>query len=220
MLFRDRDHAGQLLAQALTREPLERPVVYALPRGGMPVARRIADVLEAPLELVLVRKIGVPWQPEVAAAAVADGGRPQIVFNEDVMAIHGLTRDTVEQLAVQELYEIERRRQLYVKDRPLIDVRGRDAIIVDDGIATGATFKCALHAIRRRNPARIIAAVPVASTEAAHEIERLVDRLVCLAIPERLDAVSQYYGDFSQLTDDNVIRQLGPAKERAVSARH
>lgn len=208
MIFRDRDHAGQLLAQALTSRAFDRPVVYALPRGGVPVARRVAEALHAPLDVLLVRKIGVPWRPEVAAAAVADGGQPEIVFNEGVMAASGLTHDTVEQLAVRELREIERRRQLYLKDRATVDVEGRDAIIVDDGIATGATLKSAIQAIRRRSPARVIVAVPVASPETAADVGALADDIVCLSTPVNLYAISVHYSSFPQLTDEDVIELL------------
>jgi putative phosphoribosyl transferase len=212
MIFRDRDHAGQLLAQALSGRHFDRPVVYALPRGGVPVARHVADALNAPLDLLLVRKIGVPWRPEVATAAVANGGQPEIIFNEDIMAASALTRDTVEQLAVRELHEIERRRRVFLKDRPSPDVRGRDAIIVDDGIATGATLKSAIHAVRRRDPSRIIAAVPVASRDMVAELQTLADDVVCISAPANLHAVSLHYADFPQLTDQDVVRLLIEAK--------
>jgi putative phosphoribosyl transferase len=208
MVFRDRAHAGQLLASVLKQRSFHQPVVLALPRGGVPVACPIADALRAPLDLVMVRKIGVPWQPELAAAAVTDGKWPEIALNEEVMRFANLTRDTIEQLAVPELREIERRRRLYLRNRSPIDIHGRDAIVVDDGMATGATFKTAIKAIRLRSPRRIIGAVPVASAEAISELRTLVDDLVCLLIPPELSSVGASYEDFSQLTDDEVIQLL------------
>jgi putative phosphoribosyl transferase len=217
MIFRDRDHAGELLARALVGRAFERPVIYALPRGGVPVARHVADALHAPLELLIVRKIGVPWQPELAAGAVADGGHAEIVFNEEVMASSGLTHDTIEQLAVEELQEIERRRRLYSRGSSPVDVSGRDAIVVDDGIATGATFKVAIRALRRRSPARVILATPVGSAGSVAELRGLVDDIVCLSTPVNLYSIGAHYSDFRQLTDQDVIflldRSSAPSRQ-------
>src|SRR3954451_10457673 len=152
MLFTDRPDAGRRLAERLRARKPENPVVLALPRGGVPVGLEIARALNAPLDLLLVRKIGVPSRPELAAAAIVDGERPDLVFNEDVMAAAGLDVATIEDLAARELTEIERRRSTYLSGRAPIAVSGRSAIVVDDGIATGATMRAALTALKRRGP--------------------------------------------------------------------
>ncbi|MFZ1104878.1 MAG: phosphoribosyltransferase family protein, partial [Hyphomicrobiaceae bacterium] len=158
--FASRQAAGRALAGELTKKHLVAPVVLALPRGGVPVAVEIARVLKAPLDLVLVRKIGVPYQPELAAAAVVDGGQPEIVINEDVISLAGLDRDYIDQEAKRELAEIERRRQVYLGGRARVPLEGRTLIVVDDGIATGASIRAALKALRRRGPKALILAVP------------------------------------------------------------
>jgi putative phosphoribosyl transferase len=175
--FANRQAAGRALAGELTKTHLVAPVVLALPRGGVPVAVEIAKTLRAPLDLVLVRKIGVPFQPELAAAAVVDGGQPEIVINEDVISLAGLDRDYIDRQAKRELAEIERRRQAYLGGRPLVPLEGQTLIVVDDGIATGASIRAALRALRRRKPKALVLAVPVAPADTVEALRAEVDPL-------------------------------------------
>lgn len=209
--FADRRAAGQALAQVLAGRPLADPVVLALPRGGVPVAAEIARRLQAPLDLVFVRKIGLPYQPELAAAAVVDGGDPEIVTNDDVIGLSGVGRDYLDRAAMRELAEIERRRRAYLRDRPRVPLEGRTLILVDDGIATGASVRAALKALRRRKPRALILAVPVAAAETIEELRREVDDIVCLAMPEPFLAIGIHYADFHQLSDEDVVRILDAA---------
>jgi putative phosphoribosyl transferase len=175
--FADRKSAGIRLAEAvaaLMREhpELDDPVLLALPRGGVPVALEIARALRAPLDLVMVRKIGVPWQPELAAAAVVDGDEPQLVVNREVVEMAGMSQADLEAAERRELDEIDRRRRLYLGTRALVPLEGRDAIVVDDGIATGATTRAALKGVRRRRPRSLTLAVPVAPPDTLESSRR------------------------------------------------
>lgn len=210
-MFRDRADAGRQLALALERFKALGPVVLALPRGGVPVGFEIAKALEAPLDLVLVRKIGAPGEPELAVAAIVDGDRPETVYNRDVMAELGLTEAYVKQAAIAEFAEIERRRRAYLGDRPRVDAAGRAAIVVDDGIATGATMRAALVATRRANPSRLVLAVPTAPRETIEALKSDVDEVVCLEMPSRFLAISMGYQVFPQLGDDEVRELLARA---------
>jgi predicted phosphoribosyltransferase len=165
MPFIDRTDAGRRLAKALARYKGQHPVVLALPRGGVPVAAEVAAALDAPLDLILVRKIGVPFQKELAMGAVVDGAEPVIVRNEEVIRLTGVSEDDFNATRDQELAEIERRRQRYLGNRPYPQIAGRTVIVVDDGIATGATTRAALRAIRMRKPGKLVLAVPVAPTD-------------------------------------------------------
>ena len=211
MRYRDREQAGQLLADRVAELRLDRPVVYALPRGGVPAAREVSARLKAPLDLLLVRKIGVPWQPELAAAAVVDGERPIIVRNEKIIAGTDLSDEAISAAARRECAEIERRRALYLGKRPPVLAEGRDVVIVDDGVATGASLKAAIQAVNRRGPKSVTVAVPVGAPDTLREIETMVDRLICLYAPPRLTSIGAYYDDFHQLTDDEVIELLTPS---------
>jgi putative phosphoribosyl transferase len=211
--FADRSEAGRMLARALGHKHLADPVVLALPRGGVPVAAEIARRLKAPLDIVLVRKIGVPYQRELAAAAVVDGGEAEIVTNDDVMAQAGLARADVERLAGQELAEIERRRQAYLPGRKRVPLDGRTVILVDDGIATGASVRAALVALRRRRPRALVLAVPVAPADTIAALRSEVDDVVCLKMPEPFVAIGLYYRDFHQLSDGDVVRALASGGE-------
>lgn len=206
--FADRAAAGRALAEELQQLGLERPVVQALPRGGVPVGFEIAAVLRAPLDLVLVRKIGAPGQPELAVGAVVDGSRPETVLNRDIVRHLGLSERWIEAAAAQQLEEIERRRRTYFEGRRRVPVEGRTAIVVDDGIATGATMQAALHATRRSGPKTLVLAVPVAPPDTLERLRRDCDRVVCLAAPASFTAVGSYYDDFTQVDDETVIRLL------------
>jgi predicted phosphoribosyltransferase len=203
--FKDRTDAGKRLAAALAEYKDQRPAVLALPRGGVPVAAEVAALLAAPLDLILVRKIGVPFQPELAMGAVVDGGSPLIVRNEGVIQLAGIDEPDFEAICNRELEEIERRRRLYLGNRKRVDVAGRIAIIVDDGIATGATIRAALRATRMRNPKKLVLAIPVAPSDSLAVMRAEADDVVCLEDYAQFGAIGLYYSDFRQLSDEEVI---------------
>ena len=208
MPFHDRSEAGRKLAKALVRYKNQHPVILALPRGGVPVAAEVAAVLHAPLELILVRKIGVPVQPELAMGAVVDGGAPLIVRNDDVIQLAGIDETEFKAICDSELAEIERRRQRYLGSRERLDVGGRTAIVIDDGIATGATTRAALRATRMRNPKKLVLAVPVAPTDSLAVLRNDADDVICLEDYEFFGAIGLYYANFDQVTDKEVIETL------------
>ncbi len=209
--FADRREAGEELGRRLLEREFDRPVILALPRGGVPVALEIARVLLAPVDLVLVRKIGVPGHREVAAAAVVDGGDAEIVYNTDVMRRARLSEGDIAREAEVELAEIERRRKSYLGGRPRERLEGRTLIVVDDGIATGATVRAALTALRRKKPARLIVAVPIAAPDVLSRLRKAVDEVVCLETPDPFYAVGEHYRDFHQVTDAEVMEALDEA---------
>lgn len=213
-VFADRTQAGRLLAQELLALKLTEPVVLALPRGGVPVAAEVASALHAPLDLLLVRKIGAPGHRELAVAAVAEG--PVVVIDDETLDLTGASRAYVEREAKEELREIARRRTAYLRDRPPLPVAGKTAVVVDDGIATGTTVRAALQALRLRKPARLVLAVPVAPHEAVASLRGDVDDLVCLSQPAYFHAVGLHYADFHQVSDEEVVRILDGARERDV----
>ena len=213
MIYRDRREAGRRLARELAHFRKDRPLILALPRGGVVVAAEIAEALDAPLDLVLVRKIGVPFQPELAMGAVVDGRRPHIIRNEDIIDGSGVSEEDFERVCEAELREIDRRRELYLARRSRADVRGRVAIVVDDGIATGATTRAALEAIRDRDPRTLVLAVPVAPTTTLDELDGLADEIVCLQSHEPFYAIGLYYDDFRQVSDSEVIEILSHARK-------
>jgi len=208
MPFKNRADAGRRLAVALAGHKNARPLILALPRGGVPVAAEIAAELGAPLDVILVRKIGVPTEPELAMGAVVDGGNPVIVRNEEVIRFTGMDEAEFKAVCDRELVEIERRRQRYFGSRQRIDLAGRTAIVVDDGIATGATTRAALRAIRMRKPSKLVLAIPVAPTETLASLRRDADEIVCLEDYEFFGAIGNYYQDFSQVGDEGVIKLL------------
>jgi predicted phosphoribosyltransferase len=181
------------------------------------VAAEIAEALNAPLDLVLVRKIGVPFQPELAMGAVVDGREPHIIRNEDIIAATGISEEEFEEVCAAELSEIDRRSKLYLSSHPRAHVEDRVAIVVDDGIATGATARAALEAIRERKPRKLVLAVPVAPTRTLEELSGLPDEIVCLQSHEPFYAIGLYYGDFRQVSDDEVIGILSDARKHATA---
>jgi len=207
-MFRDRKDAGERLAAQLLHLKDLSPVVLALPRGGVAIGSEIARLLEAPLDIVLVRKIGVPWQPELALGAVADGGTPEIFIDPHMQQTLAIQADYVREETARQLAELERRRQIYSAGRPPVEIRGRTAIVVDDGIATGATMRVALRAVRRRGPAWLVLAAPVAAAETLAALAGEADETVCVAAPEGLGAIGYYYADFHQMSDEEVTALL------------
>jgi putative phosphoribosyl transferase len=212
-VFPDRTEAGRRLAAQLRHLKDQQPVVLALPRGGVPVAYEVARVLEAPFDLVLVRKIGAPFQPELAIGAVVDGERPELVLNRDLISDYRIPDSYVEGERRRQLAEIERRRHLYLAGRARVPVRDRTAIVIDDGIATGATMEAALRATRRAGPRRLVLAVPVAPPDTIERLRPQVDEVVCLLVPAFLGAIGAFYRDFRQLRDEDVIGLLQQAPQ-------
>jgi putative phosphoribosyl transferase len=210
--FADRRAAGRALACALAARPFARPiVVLALPRGGVPVAAEVARALRAPLDLLLVRKIGAPWQPELAVAAIVEGDPPDVVVEDTVRAATGVNRDWIDRQAALELREIERRRDAYLAGRAPVPLAGATVVLVDDGIATGTTVRAALRALRRRGAGRVVLAVPVAPRDTLASLRGDVDEVVCLAQPTPFEAVGCHYVDFRQVGDDEVRASLDRA---------
>lgn len=205
----NREVAGRQLAERLRHYRGRDVVVLALPRGGVPVAAEVARALQAPLDLLFVRKIGLPWQPELAYAAVVDGNPPEVVINDDVARLEPMSEAELQRATQDEIDEIERRRAMYMAGRAPLDVTGREVIVVDDGLATGTTARAALRGLRRRQPSRLVLAVPVAPIETVEEIRPLVDELVCLQTPPHFRAIGLHYVDFHQLEDDEVLSILG-----------
>jgi putative phosphoribosyl transferase len=208
MKFADRYAAGRQLAATLAHLKDRAPVVLALPRGGVAVGFEIAQALGAPLDIVLVRKIGVPWQPELALGAVTDGASPETFIDEDLAKVLDIPESYVQEETARQLEEIERRRRSYCAGRPPTAITGRTAIVVDDGIATGATMRVALRSVRRRNPAHLVLAVPVAPPETLAELRKEADETVCLEMPDMLGAIGFYYRDFHQMSDAEVTDLL------------
>jgi predicted phosphoribosyltransferase len=204
--FANRREAGVELASKL-RQYAGRGdlVVLALPRGGVPVAFEVAEALGAPLDIFLVRKLGLPGHPELAMGAIASGDVR--VLNEDVVRWYGVPPHAIEAVARQEQAELERREREYRRGRPLIDLRGKTVILVDDGLATGSTMKAAVQAARLHAPAQVVVAVPVGAPSSCEEFAEITDETVCARTPEPFSAVGQWYYDFSQTTDEEV-RQL------------
>jgi predicted phosphoribosyltransferase len=221
MSFQDRADAGRQLARALAGYKGQQPVVLALPRGGVSVAAEVATALDAPLDVILVRKIGVPFQPELAMGAVVDGDEPLVVRNEAVIRHAGIGEAAFQAVCDSELAEIERRRQRYLGGRERIEVAGRSAIVIDDGIATGATMRAALRATRLRKPKKLILAVPVAPTDSLAVMRREADEIVCIEAHADLGAIGYYYSDFRAVPDEVVIALLAEfpvRKEKPQSA--
>ena len=214
--FRDRVDAGRQLAGALSAYAnRDDVIVLALPRGGVPVGYQVAKQLQVPLDVVVVRKLGVPGYEELALGAIASGGVR--VLNQDVVRILPDADRIVEAVTANELVEVERRERVYRDDRPPLDVRGRTVILIDDGLATGATMHAAVRALREQEPAKIVVAIPVCAPETCREMQNFADETVWLFAPEWFHGVGQFYDDFSQTTDDEVRRLLGEASHEQQS---
>lgn len=211
-IFHDRREAGRALAEQLLKAQYNKPVVLALPRGGVPIGVEVAMALNAPLDLVLVRKIGVPDQPELAVAAVVDGDEPEMVVNQDIQIMAHVSTEYLNAARDRQLAEIDRRRKIYLAGRARVPVEGCTAIVVDDGIATGATVRASLKAVRRRHPAKLVLAVPVAPERTVEELRADVDEIICLQSPEPFHAIGPWYRDFHQVGDDEVVAMLKEAK--------
>ena len=210
-MFNDRRDAGRQLAARLQDWRGRNAVVVALPRGGLPIGAEIAQAIEAPLDVVLVRKIGLPFQLELAIAAVVDGDAPEMVLNDEVLGQIELPEGYLEGARDEALAEIERRRALYLGGRERPALKDRPVIIADDGIATGSTVRAAIKALRRKRPSRLILAVPVAPIDTIAALKDEVDEVICLDSPEPFYAISLAYGAFPQLSDDEVVDILAGA---------
>lgn len=217
MIFRDRIDAGQKLSAKLAKYTGRSDVlVLALPRGGVPVAFEVAKKLSAPLDIFLVRKLGVPGHEELAMGAIASGGTR--VLNEDVVHYLQIPSDVIDAVAAEEQRELERREQAYREGRPPPKVKDRIVILIDDGLATGSTMRAAAAALREQDPAKIVVAVPVSPAETCEEFRHEVDEVVCAATPEPFRGVGLWYEDFAQTTDEEVrqlLRRANPEQRRA-----
>ena len=213
-MFADRKAAGEALAKELVASAPENPLVLALPRGGVPVALAVADVLNARLDLLLVRKISMPDQPELAAGAVVDGAVHEVVFNHEILRRMGLDESDFDDAIRDKLEEIEARRERWMGNRAPEPVSGRNVIVVDDGIATGATIRAALKALKKSGAAHILLAVPVAPPEVLEELEPLVDKVLCLNTPRPFYAVGAHYEDFRQVNSAVVSELLRSFDEK------
>jgi putative phosphoribosyl transferase len=213
-MFADRRQAGIRLAQTLAGYAAEKPVVYALPRGGVPVAAEVALALRAPLDLIFVRKLGTPGQEELALGAIVDGDPPVRVLNPDVVRGFAVTPAEIDAIAQAELEEIARRRAIYGRGHRPIPAAGRTAIVIDDGLATGATARAALQALRRQGAAKVVLAVPVAPRDTLAGMEQEADAVVCLESPAWFPGVGAFYDDFAQVPDAEVIAELRRVDER------
>jgi putative phosphoribosyl transferase len=214
-VFRDRRDAGMQLAALLEPLRAERPIVVGLPRGGVPVAHAVAEVLDAPLDVIVVRKMGVPSQPELGMGAVGEDGVR--VLNDDVVRLMHVRPAEIDEVERRERREVEQRARRFRGGRPPVALAGRTVVIVDDGIATGGTARAALQVARALGARRVVLAVPVAPRETVTAMRSLADEVVCVESPPDFSAVGQWYRDFTQTTDDEVMRALRDAAARSRS---
>lgn len=205
-MFADRRAAGRELAQALIHHAGTNAIVLGLPRGGIPVAEEVARVLGATLDLWVVRKLGAPYRPELGMGAIAEG--PAVVLDREIVGALGVTREEIFEVARREMAEVSHRVEKFRRGRATRDLEGQTVILVDDGIATGGTTRAAIRAVRKRHPAWLVLAVPVASPDVVASLRREVDEIICLYRPEPLYAIGLWYEDFRQVPDEEVIRIL------------
>jgi len=216
--YQDRRHAGVELAERLDQYKARNDVVVlALPRGGVPVAFEVARALDAPLDVFVVRKLGLPDYPELAMGAIASGGVR--VLNDDVVSWYRVPGAVIDKVAHDEQAELERRERAYRNGRAPVELKGRVVLLIDDGLATGSTMKAAVKAVRAHGPSRVVVAVPVGSPETCQEFAEVADEIVCARAPDRFAAVGQWYRDFSQTTDDEVRRLLHGASQTVSRTR-
>ena len=219
MIYRDRSEAGKELATKLsTYKDRDDVLVLALPRGGVPVAFEVAQALDAPLDVFLVRKLGVPGHEELAMGAIATGGVR--VLNEEVVDYLKIPDRVIDSIAATELKELKRREVAYRGNRPEPEVKGKTVILIDDGLATGSTIRAAAQALRQQQPARIVVAVPVSAPETCDEYRIGVDEIICAATPEPFWGVGLWYHDFSQTTDEEVRDLLERARKSQKEMAH
>jgi putative phosphoribosyl transferase len=219
LTFKNRTEAGKKLAARLLEYRSQQPLVLALPRGGVPVAYEVAAALDAPLDVIVVRKLGAPGQPELGIGAVVDGDHPQSVLNEDVMSLLHVSDSYLQREVAVELQEIRRRQERYRGGQPPAPIEGHTVIVVDDGIATGGSVRAALRGVRRAQPQRLVLAVPVAPPETIAALQSEADAIVCLSTPEFFHAVGQFYANFTQTTDEEVIELLEAARQGYEASR-
>lgn len=212
--FTDRREAGRELAEAIKALELKHPVVLALPRGGVPVGFEVARALGAPLDILMVRKIGAPGHEEYGIGALVDGASPQVVLDEAAARMAGASRDYIDMQVARQLAEIERRRALY-RTGPAVPLEGRTVIVVDDGIATGGTVRAALQGLAKAGPGRVVLAVPLAPADVLPELRKLCDSVICLVSPQPFYAVGMHYRIFDQTSDEEVVRLLAEANAEA-----
>ena len=209
IVYTNREAAGQMLARRLMSYAHTDAVVLGIPRGGVPVAKEVADALDAPLDVIVVRKLGAPGQPELGIGAVVDGDHPRAIFNQDIIEHLGVSDEYIEAEIARQLKEVNRRETAYRGGRAKVPLRGKTVIVVDDGIATGSSVRAALRGVRRQKPKRLILAIPVAPAESIEALRSDADEIVCLETPEDFFAVGQFYRDFRQVSDDQVKAILG-----------
>jgi putative phosphoribosyl transferase len=217
-MFADRSDAGRQLAGLLSPLKAQHPILFALPRGGVPVALEVARALRAPLDLLLVRKLGAPRQPELAIGAIVDGTEPITVLNEDIVGGLQVTPQAIAGIRAAELDVLQRRRKTYFKDRPPLSTKGRFAIVVDDGLATGATARAALRALREQGASKVALAVPVAPPQTLQNLALECDDIYCLQEQDYFPAVGAFYKDFRQVTDAEVVAILNSLDRNGVPA--
>lgn len=218
--LRDREDAGRRLASALSSLREAHPLILALPRGGVPVAFEVARALRAPLDLLFVRKLGVPGRQEVGMGAVVDGATPQVVLNAPLVRDLGIPKEAIDAAMRRQLAEIDRQRRTYAGNRAPLPVTDRTVIVVDDGVATGVTTAAALQALRRSHAARVVLATPVAPPDVIAGLRKDCDAVICLEQPEPFHAVGAHYANFDQVPDSEVIRLLAQAGEFVPKDRH